>query len=278
MKNIYILLLLLCFVSAKAQDAGQTEAPKSKSAADILPAAGDIAVGIDALPYLNYLGNIFNNTANNTLALGSNTLHFRYYLTEETAVRVMLSINSTSNIQKFYVQDDAARFADPLSQALVEDKTTTNTNAYALNLGYIMTRGYNRLRGFYGLQIGYGRNRTTQTMQYGNNITVENNSPSTHLGKLAERTLEGDNGLVQNFGGGLIAGVEYYFLPKICIGGEFCLDYTYTWGSQSNIKTEQLVGNGIVEMDKPAAPGNKSSVLTTFRPATYGGLYLMFHF
>jgi hypothetical protein len=278
MKNIIILLMLLCFVPAFAQDTEQP-ATTSKSGVAILPAAGDIAIGADALPYLNYLGNIFNNTANNTLALGSNNLYFRYHLTDNSAVRAILSVVSTKNITRNYVQDDAAVLADPLTNAVVEDKSTTVVNGYALNVGYMMTRGTGRLQGFYGAQVGYGFNRTTMSYQYGNNITIANTAPTTfQWGRVAERKLEVDNGITQNLGLGIFAGVEYYFLPKICVGGEVALSYGYQWSSQSNSKNEKMIGGKIVEIDKQVSPGNKFFSLTTFRPATYGGLYLMFHF
>ena len=258
----------------QAQDTEQASVSKSGSTSDILPAAGDIALGADALPYLNYLGNMFNNTANNTLALGKQNLYFRYYLTETTALRLILGINSTNNINNYYVQDDAALSADPLSQAKLIDKENVYIKGIDINVGYMMTRGYNRLRGFYGAQLGYGFNRTSFDYQYGNSLTIANSAPSAANttqfagGRLAKRLLEKDNGLVQNINAGLFMGVEYYFLPKICIGGEVTLNFQYQWGSQSNSKYEQVVGSQIVQTDEVAAPGNKTIFLGTWRPAT----------
>jgi hypothetical protein len=268
----------------QAQDTEQATVIKSSSNTDILPAAGDIALGADALPYLNYLGNMFNSTSNNTLALGKQNLYFRYYLSESTAIRLILGVNSTTNINNYYVQDDAAIFADPLSQAKLIDKEKIYTNGINVNVGFMKTRGYARLRGFYGVQVGYGFNRTSYDYQYGNNFTIANSNPSTANtsqfvgGRLAKRLLEKDNGLVQNINAGLFMGVEYYFLPKICIGGEVAFNFLYQWGSQSNSKYEQVIGSQIVQTDEVAAPGNKTIFLGTWRPATYGGLYLMFHF
>ena len=269
----------MLFVSAQGQEQTSTSVtPVSKSGIPILPAAGDIAIGADALPYLNYLGNIFNNTSNNTLNLGSQSLYFRYYLSENTALRAILKISSGLNIQKMYVDDDAAVFADPLSQAKLEDKRSISTNGYNLNLAYQISRGYGRLRGFYGVQVNYGLDRQKDTYAYGNNITVANPSPSNAFGMGATRTLEIDFGMNQTVGAGLLAGVEYYFLPKICIGGEVGLNYTFSWGSQSNRTFEQLIGSKVETRDVLNAPGNKTHLLGTIRPANYGGLYLLFHF
>ncbi len=275
---IIVLIIFSCVLSSNLISQEQTSAA-SGSSSNRLPQAGDISFGIDALPYLNYIGNIFNNTANNTLALGSNRAYLRYFLSDETAIRAIISINSTTNITKSYVQDDAAVFADPLSQAKVIDKTISSNRGYGLNLGFMKFRGYERVRGFYGVQIGYFYNRNISRYEYGNAMTVANPSPSTSfLGRVAERTLENDNGIVQSIGGGGFIGVEYFFLPKICIGGELSLSFVYTWGSQSNTKTETILNGERIEKNNVVSPGNKSYVLTTFRPATYGGLYVMFHF
>src|SRR5690554_8175712 len=56
------------------------------------PKAGDFGIGIDASPFLNYLGNAFNGSSNNQLKLGDNTLYFRYFLSDDAALRLALQI------------------------------------------------------------------------------------------------------------------------------------------------------------------------------------------
>ena len=51
------------FIKKQADD---DNGDKSKGGIPILPVAGDIAIGAEALPYLEYLGNMFNNTEDNT--------------------------------------------------------------------------------------------------------------------------------------------------------------------------------------------------------------------
>jgi len=75
-----------------------------------------------------------------------------------------------------------------------------------------------------------------------------------------------------------LAGVEYYFAPKICIGGELGFGYNYTNYGQSNSTSESWGGTSVVETTDIDSPGNTYSSLSTYRPATYGTLYLMFHF
>lgn len=278
MKKLIIILLSIVFVSSSFSQES-TSGPVSKSGIPFLPAAGDIAIGADALPYLEYLGNLFNNSDDNSLNLGSQSLYLRYHLDETSAIRAILKINSSLTTNRYYVRDDAAFFADPLSNAKVEDKFSNSKNEFILNLGYQKSRGYGKLRGIYGAQINYEFSRTINSYQYGNNITVVNPNPTDSWGMGNERTLEIDNGINHTFGLGVLGGVEYYFLPKICIGGEVGLNFAFTWASQKNTKTEVLIGNEIVTKNTLDAPsGLKNRSLQTIRPANYGGLYLLFHF
>lgn len=256
----------------------QEEPLANKHGVPVLPQTGDIAIGIDALPYLNYLGNIFNNTQNNTLDLGSQNLYFRYYITDKSAVRVNLSVGKTTEQDNFYVQDDAARASDPTSQAMVQDRRSTMDRHFSLLVGLQKSRGYGRLKGFYGVQAGYGYDRSKSEYQYGNSMTVANQAPTTHWGNLSNRTVNTDEGITNAIMAGGFVGAEYYILPKICIGGEFSLMYSRAWGSQSNSVMERFNGQTAEEYNVLNGPGDTSSSIETVRPATYGGLYVMFHF
>ncbi|MGC8802781.1 MAG: hypothetical protein ACP5PS_03280 [Bacteroidales bacterium] len=271
-----ILIILTVFILAIKVSA--QEVTPTSSGSDRLPVAGDIAFGIDALPYLNYLGNIFNNTVGNTLALGSNNIYVRYFLADDIAIRAIISVVDNVTKNRTYVRDDAAVFVNPLSQDKVIDVQINHNQNYGLTLGIMKTRGYEKVRGFYGAQLRYAFGRNQVRYEYGNEMTVANPAPSSIWGNVAERTLETDNGINQSIGGGVFLGVEYYFLPKVCIGGEASLMLTYSWGSQGNTKTELIQNGARFERDQPLSPGNRAFSVTTFRPATYGGLYVMFHF
>jgi hypothetical protein len=278
----------MLFVNAQAQEpaaATTASGPVSKSGVAILPAAGDFAIGIDALPYINFLGNMFNDSYDQSLNPYSNNIYLRYHLSETDAVRVILSISNNTNIHREYLQDDAARFADPLSQALVQDKRTSANKSMSINIAYQKNRGYGRLRGIYGAQINYGYGSSSSTYQYGNKFTTANSSPNTFnfsnytVGRVNERSTIVDDGISQSAGIGAIGGIEYYFMPKTCIGFEIDLGCSVNWKSQGFQTTEQLSGSSIVEMDKPYSPsGLTARGINTFTVANYTGLYVMFHF
>jgi hypothetical protein len=287
MKNkILILLLSIVTLSASAQVTGDSVL-RSKKGIPILPQKGDWAIGADALPYLQYLGNMFNNNSYNSLNLGSQTLYGRYFIADNAAIRFLIGIDKGSDRTNYYVRDDAGYLADPLSRAQTTDYRVYKHTEINLDLGYQKFRGYGRLRGFYGAHLGLSISREGYTYNYGNPMSLANSAPTTvynwtygYTDNVDDRTLESDNGINYGLGLGLIAGVEYYFLPKICIGGEITLSAYHSWKTQGNSKYEHLNGSVVEEYEIADSPkGRTSTEVYTSRPANYGGsLYLMFHF
>jgi hypothetical protein len=278
MKKIIISLsILLVSLAVSAQE--KDSVLRSKKGIPILPQKGDWSIGVDALPYLNYLGNMMNNTSDNTLDLGSYVLYGRYFLSDNTAIRVALGVDNSNDISREYVTDDAAVYKDPNAQT--QDSYKEVSSHVSIDLGYQIFRGYGRLRGFYGAHIGYGYNRYKEYYTYGNPISEMNQTPTINYGSYNSnhaRLLEYDGGIYQTISIGAIAGVEYYFAPKICIGGEITFSVSNSWRSQSNSKSERWGGSSVVEEDQTNSPkGRTSTSVFTKRPYG-GGLYIAFHF
>lgn len=298
MKKVkYIVLFVFLVASSFAQDEFTTtekdQTLYGKKGQYLLPKAGDISVGANALPYFKYLGNIFGKTSTNTLGVGEHDIFGRYFLTDNTAVRVDIHINQIANTNNYYVTDDAKRMADPASQAELIDKHINSTNSMAIDLGYQMFRGYGRLRGFYGGGVGFGLAKRSEQYFYGNNITEVNQKPSIHDNALwngNDRLIE--HAAVSNkfFRLGAFAGVEYYFAPKICIGAEARLYYAFSWAAQSNKTYETWGGEGVKKINKTEdAPshssgfqtgglGNKTDLGGVFDLNSLGSIYIMFTF
>jgi hypothetical protein len=64
---IALIFSVLCSFSAMGQTIGNDSIPKSKP--EYLPKAGEFGVGVDATPFLNYLGNMLSSAGTNTLNL-----------------------------------------------------------------------------------------------------------------------------------------------------------------------------------------------------------------
>lgn len=277
MKKILLTLSLgIIILAGSAQnDSLVTNVVESNN---FLPKAGDIAIGVEADPFINFIGNMFNGTSGNSLNLNNNTLYFRYYLSRNAAIRLSLNIAASSDVDKFYVRDDAAVFADPLSKAQVEDQYITSDRNYNVRLGYQKFYNYSRFRAYYGGDLGYQYSRFKEEYQYGNEMTTLNTSPTTNWGSLATRDLEINNAAVHGIGLNGFVGAEYYFLPKICIGGELGLSYYYGFQGQSHKTQETMVLTQHVEQEIATSPGDVSTSFNSNYPYYFGNLYIMFHF
>lgn len=277
MKKILLTLSLgiIIFASSAQNDSLVSNVVGSNK---FLPKAGDIAIGVEADPFINFIGNMFNGTSGNSLNLNNNTLYFRYYLSKDAAVRLSININSNSYTDKYYVIDDAAAFADPLTQSQVEDRYTFSDRQFHVRLGYQKFYNYSRFRAYYGGDLGYQYSRTKDNYEYGNEMTTLNPSPTTHWGSLGTRDLETNNAIDHGIGVNGFVGVEYYFLPKICIGGELGLSYYYGFSGQSHKTQETMVLTQYVEQEIATSPGSRDSSLETDFPYYFGNLYIMFHF
>lgn len=280
-KSIIIFSIFLLGSTLLAQDSLSVKQDSlfvNKHGNIILPQKGDIGIGISADPFLYYFGNMFNGTSDNYLDLGDQTFYFRYNLSGKEALRVAFSVNTSNDVANFYVIDDAARLSNPLSNQQVQDRETNSGHFYQGRVGYERFRGYKRLRGFYGADLGYSYQKSNVKREYGNQMNTLNPSPTTHWGNLSDRPLETNYGSINTISVGVFTGVEYYFAPKICVGTELGLLYGQSWGSQSNTTGEKMVLSQYVPYSRALSPGNSGYSIRTSFPYAYGSLYFMFHF
>lgn len=251
----------------------------SKRGVYILPEAGDIGLGFDAVPFFNYMGNMFNGDAGNTVStsfINNQAIVGKYYLSDDAAVRGELRIGFTNNTNQEFIMKDAAT---PDPDVLVTDKFKFNATSIYLGAGYEMRRGHGRLQGYYGGMLTLNYFSTSSKYLYGNAITSEFNNPNTtNFGgniTATGRLTEVNN--LTNMGLGLRAfiGVEYFFAPKISIGGEF------GWGPAFNVTTdgswteERWNGTGVEEEITDIAR-DSNFILDTDN--AFGNIFLIFHF
>lgn len=283
--SIFFLLGISLFVLAQEETPAEEAPQPKKEASSFLPAEGDFAIGVDAMPYLEFLGNMFSgHDQRNTLNVGQSTIYGKYYLNPDAALRAELFINKNTYNDVNYVQNDALFNSDPTAQ--VEDLRLTKYNSIGFGAGYQKYRGYGKLRGTYGVLASYYLNKYTTEYTWGNQMSASNTNPtSTNWygagSNPAERNLTEATYGNTTLGLGLISGIEYFILPKICLGGEFGIYYNYTWNGQESY-TYEVVQQGVVqEYDQAVDPKESSSSLNTrvYNAANTGGrIYLLFHF
>lgn len=279
--TLFFLNLCLVFVQAQTNENESI----SKKNVDYLPKAGEFGIGADATPVFNYIGNMLSAAGTNSLNLSSPVVYGKYFLSDETALRAVLLVSSVNHKDLYYELDDAARFADPLSNSQVTDTRNLSNQQYFFSLAFQKFIGKNRIRGFWGAQVlvGYGYSKTINT--YGNSMSEINPTPSSiyNYNSNKDRLLQSVNANDFRLGGGGIAGFEYYVLPKLCIGGEVSLNLVYTHGGQLSSKSEKVIGDQVITSDVAVSPGLSDFSIKTSRFTPNGfeeqlGFYVMFHF
>ena len=263
--KIKILLASACMLLAST-----TYVDAKKPEKNYLPEAGDVTIGVNAVPFLNYLGNMFGKRENNNInpaefggvpavpGLDNPTMSIfgKYFLTDQTALRLNVGIGINSQTQSQYVQDDAAIAENPLSVDQVEDTYKYRNSGMSVAIGYEWRRGGKRLQGFWGGQAILAYSNSKHFFGYGNAITEINQDPSQYddfnnwdfsvtpptlenIGNNSRLLMQSD-GRSWTYGLGGFVGVEYYIAPKISIGCEMSLNLLWTTGGKKYQKSERF--------------------------------------
>lgn len=305
----YILFASACLLSLNLF------AQQDKPEKNYLPEEGDVTIGINAIPFLKYLGNCFSDAGDNTInakkiggvpsvgfpvapGLQNPTISIfgKYFLTDQTALRLNVGIGIGSKTQRGYVPDDAALVADPLSVAQVEDSYKYRSTGFSLAAGYEWRRGGKRLQGFWGGQAVVAYSNSKHFFNYGNAITEINQTPSQtstvwdnpvsgqtvptlnpDIGNNS-RLLQQNDGRSWTYGVGGFVGVEYYIAPKIAIGCEMSLNLLWTTEGKSLQKSERFNPdfNRVEENVRWSEPGGSAFHFGTENIGT--SLYVAFSF
>lgn len=250
----------------------------SKRGVYILPEAGDIGLGFNAAPVFNYMGNMLNGSVGNSLFtnyISDQAIIGKYYLSEKTAVRGELRIGYNHNCNREFIMEDALI---PDADVLVTDKQGYNTTNIHLGAGYEMRRGHGRLQGYYGGMVTIDFAKTNVNYDYGNDITSNFNSPyTTNFGTNITGTGRVTEFKSMNMGIGArgFIGVEYFFAPKISIGGEFGWGPAFTMMTNGEETSEIWTGTEVEETTDELANDNSIGIDTD---NASGGIFLIFHF
>ncbi|PLX08562.1 MAG: hypothetical protein C0596_06815 [Marinilabiliales bacterium] len=249
----------------------------------ILPQSGEIALGIDAMPVLGYVGDFFNATAGNNTNFGfingiynANTIYVKYYLEDQVAVRGAVRICHQNWIDKEFVTANQ-EIPDPL--VTVTDVNTFNSTNIGIGADYLMYRGKGRVQGYFGGGAFVNYNSWNDSYTYGNPFTTMYSSPAWYdfgLGAQVsggERVLETYNN--NSFGLTLrgVIGVEYFFAPKISIGGEMGLGFNAQ--RDGGFQTVERWTGTDIEVETTELPHDVFIGVDNFTSAS---LFLMFHF
>lgn len=276
-----IIAFALCWQSMNAQD---NDILFSDNGKIMLPQTGNFAIGIDAGPIFDFAGNLFSQDGYNSLDLHliNNEIYAKYILSPKNAIRLKFRVYNTSGTRFNDVADDLFPGGDEIPPR-VTDENKYSSKTISFSPGYEFRKGSNRLQVIYGGELDLRFSNSKQDYIYANAFSTENTAPTSTVNFVSnssygvnERTISQKAGNVITAGVRAFTGLEYFFLPKISIGGEIGIGYYY-----------QKVGDTVIESENWDFTNNELQSITTENPgSTYtncttdilsGQIVLMFY-
>jgi len=264
------LLIICAIVGGGSFASAQTTMVKNDKGQVVTPEAGDWAIGADASPILNYIGNIFNgNTANsisNGFAGGNAAIFGKMYKDENTAYRGSFRISSGSS--NVVTLTDTSSTSTPV---YITDEAKTTGFGFYLSAGLEKRRGHGRLQGYYGAEVGLG---------FGSVPTVSNTwGEALSATNVTDRILKNKTGATFTVGLRGFVGVEYFVLPKLSLGAEFGwgMKLAMTGEGAEDRETWNTTTSAVETYTKTTGKSSEVS-LGTDSGVPAGSLRIMYHF
>ncbi len=250
-KNLLLIVLVLASTTVFAQNV-------SKNGHQITPEAGDWGIGIDVDPLLNYVGNMFNGTQDNSTPSWNYVDNSPIPMTitgfmikdETTAYRGKIRIGTGSTKSISIIDRDGST---SFPAATIEDERKSSATNILVSLGLQKMRGKHRVKGFYGAEIVVGSgNGGNTTFDYGNPFNTDSTSLTGYgqttitdwsVGSgsatvVSSRTTETKSGSTFYVGLRGFIGAEYFLAPRISIAGEFGWGVGLASTGEGETKTE----------------------------------------
>jgi hypothetical protein len=156
----------------------------NKNGINILPEKGDIAIGIDAVPFLNLINSKGNNPGFNFIN-NIPSISLKYFNSNHSAL-IMDFIVGYSSVKDG--DEDLTQFSQDTKSSI------------GINFGYEKRLGKSRVQGFYGVEGGfiYGKSKNIDANKL---VTLETSSIGV--------------------GASFILGAEVFVAAKLSVGGQF---------------------------------------------------------
>ena len=256
-KSIALVAMAFGVTSAFAQDL------TSKKGEPFLPEAGDYAIGVDATPFLQYVGNFFGKSTANAaptwnFANSNFSITGKKFKDANNAYRASINVSLSSSGGKSMVNDRSVitPVTYPNLPSMVENKYSNRATTIGLSVGIEKRRGKTRLQGVYGAEAGLGITSSSSKYTYGNALSVSATNPvgvsvggdGMNGGTNITADTYGNTARITKVKGGLgfqfgvrgFVGAEYFVAPKVSIGGEFGWGLGFGLTGKSKTSTESI--------------------------------------
>jgi hypothetical protein len=252
----------------------------------VTPETGDWAIGFNANPLFNYVGNAFNGATTNSFNSqflnynSTNAIYGKMYKDENTAYRAQVRILAASGKQEVLTDTSSVGQSNP---NYITDVVKQSGFGLVIGAGIEKRRGHNRLQGYYGGEVLITFGGTTPNMKYEYSATLDttnmNNGSANN-----NRPLSSKAGSTFGVGVRGFIGAEYFFAPKISIAAEYGWGLSWRTTSGSETVTEVYgvedpsVAGALPTTHQVTTMGGKSGGLNIDTDNVGGAIRLMFHF
>jgi len=272
MKKTVLFLLAICSFTFFAYGQFESEASGalliSKNGHNILPEKGDIGLAIDAAPFLNFVGNLvkinsggtFNSPLHMQPPEGGLAICIKYFTGTKTAIRIRGRVAYNAATEKLAVPDQT----DPAE--IIYDTRISSNAIIDVGIGIEQRKGATRMQGIYGIEgmltVTKGAEASPNyRYRYANEFSSTYPLPVTNLwGAVDTRPIFAKNAPLYAIGARGFIGAEYFFTPKISIGGELAAALQIGRSGSAKVKTESYA-TGSVERDVTKDKSTSGSML-----------------
>jgi len=274
-------------VSAQRQEQGKKEV-ETKNFTEILPYAGDWALGLDMAAFTkSILNSITNPRSNNTVRAFQSDFFGKYFLTDKSALRIRLGVEVNTFTERQFVRDDAKWMLNPVNDnPFLMDKTVdvwkNRNTGIELGIGYELRRTLWRVQGYVGAEV-FGRIDFARNFyEYGNAMTELNQTPESWYSRYRYNPATGSYIYYRpldsktfgfSAGGGIFVGADLFLCRNLSIGAEFNLDARYTRWNEQTTKIETWLYDQAYTKEEKEIP-----VYSGFGINPMGRLNLMIYF
>jgi len=224
------------------------------------------------------------------------SLQGKYQILDNVALRGNFGFIGANFTYQTYSPDDKALVLDPMSNELVIDAMKIKLNGGSFAVGAEYQKRYRKIQGYVGANLLYAFASGNLKYTYGNAMTEINHNPSSAVPGIVipfpstnpygpDDYLENARPLedysvksVNAFGVVGNVGIEYFFAPKISIGGEVNLSFIHLWQPQTFRKYEgwNPATQKVEEYTQLVSPGNKANLYGTGNLG--GNIFVNFYF